>query len=68
MIAGKSATTSVPSIAIRFHANAEELEELYCSDQEHGDAEQNISLSGSGKRQISLGSFVKLNFNRERRI
>lgn len=31
---GKSVTTSVPSIAIRFHANAEHLEELYASDEE----------------------------------
>ncbi|XP_045476118.1 testis-expressed protein 2 isoform X2 [Harmonia axyridis] len=31
---GKSITTSVPSISIKFHANAEQLEELYGSDDE----------------------------------
>ncbi|XP_044731430.1 testis-expressed protein 2 isoform X2 [Chrysoperla carnea] len=31
---GKSANTSVPSIAIRFHANEEELEQLYLSDSD----------------------------------
>lgn len=34
---GKPLTTSVPSFAIRFHANAEQLEPLYASDEEHGD-------------------------------
>lgn len=37
MSLGKPLTTSVPSIAIRFHANAEQLEPLYASDEEHGD-------------------------------
>lgn len=35
---GKPVTTSVPSIAIRFHANAEEIEELYASDEEQTSA------------------------------
>ncbi|XP_044252894.1 testis-expressed protein 2 isoform X2 [Tribolium madens] len=32
---GKPVTTSVPTISIKFHANAEQLEELYASDDEH---------------------------------
>ncbi|CAG9860576.1 unnamed protein product [Phyllotreta striolata] len=34
MLKGKPVTTSVPQISIKFHANAEEIEELYGSDDE----------------------------------
>lgn len=33
-ISGKPVTTSVPSISIKFHANAEQIEELYMSEDE----------------------------------
>lgn len=32
---GKSVTTSVPSISIKFHANAEQIEEFYASEEEN---------------------------------
>nr|CAH7739256.1 unnamed protein product [Callosobruchus chinensis] len=34
MLKGKSATTSVPSISIKFHANAEQLEEIHTDEDE----------------------------------
>ncbi|KAJ8971840.1 hypothetical protein NQ317_001553 [Molorchus minor] len=34
MLKGKPVTTSVPSISIKFHANAEQIEELYASEDE----------------------------------
>nr|CAI5846225.1 unnamed protein product [Callosobruchus analis] len=34
VVVGKSATTSVPSISIKFHANAEQLEEIHTDDDE----------------------------------
>ncbi|XP_074039959.1 testis-expressed protein 2 isoform X2 [Leptinotarsa decemlineata] len=40
MLKGKSATTSVPSISIKFHANAEQIEELYASDDETSKQEE----------------------------
>jgi hypothetical protein len=44
---GKPVTTSVPSISIKFHANAEQLEELYGSDDEHPTSESAVGSSGS---------------------
>ncbi|RZC34748.1 testis-expressed sequence 2 protein, partial [Asbolus verrucosus] len=43
----KPVTTSVPSISIRFHANAEQIEELYASDDEHQSANES-SLGSTG--------------------
>ncbi|KAK9887753.1 hypothetical protein WA026_000068 [Henosepilachna vigintioctopunctata] len=50
---GKSITTSVPSISIKFHANAEQLEELYVSDDEQKTEINEKKLSASSKEKGS---------------
>jgi hypothetical protein len=49
---GKPVTTSVPSISIKFHANAEQLEELYGSDDEHPTSESAVGSSGSQGKEL----------------
>lgn len=49
-------TTSVPSIAIRFNANAEEIEELYGSDEE----EQQQKTTGEAESSPLRGYLPKL--------
>lgn len=53
---GKPINTSVPSIAIRFHANAEELEELYQSEEESTDKHSNEKTKCVGKSGNKLWS------------
>lgn len=43
----KPVTTSVPSIAIKFHANAEQLEELYGSDDDNSTADTKSDKTAS---------------------
>ncbi|CAG9824129.1 unnamed protein product [Phaedon cochleariae] len=45
MLKGKSITTSVPSISIKFHANAEQIEELYASEEETNKSEDKSEKS-----------------------
>jgi hypothetical protein len=52
MLKGKPVTTSVPSISIKFHANAEQLEELYGSDDEHPTSESAVGSSGSQGKEL----------------
>ncbi|CAH1135926.1 unnamed protein product [Ceutorhynchus assimilis] len=40
MLKGKPVTTSVPSISIKFHANAEQIEELHFSEEETPNSEE----------------------------
>ncbi|XP_063917342.1 testis-expressed protein 2 isoform X3 [Zophobas morio] len=47
MLKGKPVTTSVPTISIKFHANAEQLEELYASDEEHTGNELSTASAGA---------------------
>ncbi|CAH0564014.1 unnamed protein product [Brassicogethes aeneus] len=67
MLKGKPMTTSVPSITVKFHANAEQIEELYASDDEatsHSAAESKSTndfdsspfkyLNRLGKRSTSV--------------
>lgn len=56
---GKPVTTSVPSISIKFHANAEQLEELYVSDEEHG---SNETTGAIGKQNVIFIFFDVLSF------
>ena len=50
-------TTSVPSISIKFHANAEQLEELYASDEEHTGNE--LSAASAGATGICVDSGLR---------
>lgn len=59
---GKSITTSVPSFAIRFHAEDEELEEIYPSaDETDDDAEKQgvIPCIKTKSVDISVNHFYK---------
>lgn len=47
MFLGKSATTSVPSIAVRFNATAEEIEELYAEGDDTIDVKFTTNASAS---------------------
>ncbi|KAJ8951537.1 hypothetical protein NQ314_007662 [Rhamnusium bicolor] len=49
-ISGKPVTTSVPSISIKFHANVEQIEELYTSEDE------NNTYSEKGEKITSVSS------------
>ncbi|KAL3273247.1 hypothetical protein HHI36_014701 [Cryptolaemus montrouzieri] len=50
---GKSITTSVPTISIKFHANAEQIEELYGSDDEQKSELNEKKLSAAIKEKGS---------------
>lgn len=52
IFSGKTATSSVPSISIKFHANAEEIEELYPSDEDVKVSNEDISAVSAGHASI----------------
>lgn len=61
VLLGKPVTTSVPSIAIRFNANAEEIEELYGgSDEEQQQQQQQQTVGESNNSSPLKGYLPKL--------
>lgn len=53
---GKPVTTSVPTIAIRFNAGAEEVEEVYGSDNEAADqVEITAATTSATANTVSTG-------------
>lgn len=60
MFLGKSITTSVPSISIKFHANAEQIEELYGSEDEQKCEinEKKLTAATREKGSNSTGDFI----------
>ncbi|EFA08264.1 testis-expressed protein 2 isoform X2 [Tribolium castaneum] len=57
---GKPVTTSVPTISIKFHANAEQLEELYASDDEHNANDAATAQTGAAGVSEPESSPLKL--------